>query len=83
MRKRDATVLLLAAALSCSALTDVCAQTVGQRLWIWGHPAGVYNDSYLKHLGRRSAIEPVAGAELMRIKNMIFVCYGDNPQAAL
>ena len=50
------------------------------RLWIWGHPAGVYNDSYLAPLGKKSTIEPVAAADLMGIRNMIFVRYGGKPR---
>jgi hypothetical protein len=49
-------------------------------LWIWGHPAGVYNDSYLAALGRKLAIEPVAAADLMGIRNMIFVRYQGKPR---
>lgn len=47
--------------------------TVRQRLWIWGHPAGVYNDSYLRPLKVTSSIEPVDAALHMGIPNMIFV----------
>lgn len=47
--------------------------TVRQRLWIWGHPAGVYNESYLVPLNRTSSIEPVDAARHMGIGNMIFV----------
>ena len=53
---------------------------IRDRLWIWGHPAGVYNDSYLAPLGKRSTIEPVAAADLMGIRNMIFVRYQGKPQ---
>ena len=59
----------------------VCPQhCVRERLWLWGHPAGVYNDSYLAPLGKKSTIEPVAAAELMGIRNMIFVRYNGNPR---
>jgi hypothetical protein len=53
---------------------------IRDRLWIWGHPAGVYNDSYLAPLGKKSTIEPVAAADLMGIRNMIFVRYGGEPK---
>jgi hypothetical protein len=67
--------LVLTAVLALAA--TVChADTVRDRLWIWGHPAGVYNDSYLRPLKRVSTIEPVAAAERMGIKNVIFVRYG-------
>ncbi len=54
-------------------------ETVRDRLWIWGHPAGVYNQSYLANLSRKSTIEPVAAANLLGIRNMIFVRYGEIP----
>ena len=57
------------------------AETVRQRLWIWGHPAGVYNGSFLRPLGLKSSIEPVAGAESLGLKNMIFVRYDGKPSA--
>jgi hypothetical protein len=47
--------------------------TVRQRLWIWGHPAGVYNDSYLRPLKLTSSIEPVDAARYMGLVNIIFV----------
>ncbi|MBC8876480.1 MAG: hypothetical protein H8E44_44190 [Planctomycetes bacterium] len=53
---------------------------VRDRLWIWGHPAGVYNASYLAPLGKESTIEPVAAADTMGIHNMIFVRYQDKPR---
>jgi hypothetical protein len=49
-------------------------------LWIWGHPAGVYNESYLVSTGRRSTIEPVDAARSMGISNIIFVCYQGKPR---
>jgi len=55
-------------------------ERIRDRLWIWGHPAGVYNDSYLAPLGKKSTIEPVAAAELMGIRSMIFVRYGAKPR---
>lgn len=55
-------------------------ETVRDRLWIWGHPAGVYNDSFLKPLGKRSAVEPVDAALMMGLKNMIFVRYEGKPE---
>jgi hypothetical protein len=55
-------------------------RTVNDALWIWAHPAGVYNDSYLRSLDRKSTIEPVGAAEHMGIGNMIFVCYEGKPQ---
>jgi hypothetical protein len=60
--------------------SDQQVERIRDRLWIWGHPAGVYNDSYLAPLGRKSTIEPVAAADWMGIRNMIFVRYGGKPR---
>lgn len=57
--------------------------TVRDRLWIWGHPAGVYNTSYLAAWPRKSSIEPVAAAQWMGIPNMIFVHYDGTPAPPL
>ena len=56
-------------------------ETVLDRLWIWGHPAGVYNGSYLRPMKLVSTIEPVAAAQWMGLKNMIFVRYDGKPAA--
>ena len=66
-------ILLLGADAVGAAAPDADATTVRQRLWIWGHPRGVYNDSYLRPLNRTSSIEPVDAARHMGIVNMIFV----------
>ena len=50
------------------------------RLWIWGHPAGVFNNSYLAPTGLKSTIEPVAAAGSMGLRNMIFVRYQGKPR---
>lgn len=50
------------------------AETVRDRLWIWGRPAGTYNESHFRKTEFRSAIEPVAGAQQMGIPNVIFIC---------
>jgi len=55
------------------------AETVRDRIWIWGHPAGVYNESYLANLPKKSTIEPVAAADALGIRNMIFVRYEGKP----
>ena len=62
------------------APTNRHPRCVRDRLWIWGHPAGVYNGSYLAPLGRKSTIEPVAAADWMGIRNMIFVRYQGKPR---
>jgi hypothetical protein len=54
-------------------------ETIRERLWIWGHPAGVYNESFLAGLPKKSTIEPVAAAEYLGVRNMIFVRYEGQP----
>jgi hypothetical protein len=56
-------------------------ETVADRLWIWGHPAGVYNDSFLRPVKLVSTIEPVEAARRMGLANMIFVRYDGKPAA--
>ena len=53
-------------------------ETIGDRLFIWGHPTGVYNTSYLKNFPP-SKIEPVDAARLMGVSNMYFIRYEGNP----
>lgn len=54
--------------------SDLPAQTVRDRLWIWGRPAGMYNQTHFRKTGLQSTIEPVDGAQRMGIPNMIFIC---------
>ncbi|MFH1918643.1 MAG: hypothetical protein ABIP48_01975 [Planctomycetota bacterium] len=70
--------LTMAALLSCVA-HGAGSETVRERLWMWGHPAGVYNDSFLGPLERKSTIEPVDAARHMGLSNMIFVRYDGKP----
>jgi hypothetical protein len=77
------TISLVVAAVLCCG-TQVVAQTpdsatIRDRIWIWGHPAGVYNESFLAGLPRKSSIEPVAAADYMGVRNMIFVRYDGKP----
>ena len=75
--------LAIAAALAVLILSGggpyAQADTVGDHLWIWGHPAGSYNAGFLRPLKLVSKIEPVAAAQYMGVKNMIFVRYNDEP----
>ncbi len=64
---------------SLAAAQTAPGERVRDRLWIWGHPAGVYNDSYLAGWPKKSSIEPVAAAQRMGVPNMIFVRYGGKP----
>ncbi len=78
-------VALVTSLFVCATLVvSVAAQTpsektVRDRLWIWGHPAGVYNTSFLSSWPRKSSIEPVAAAEWLGVRNMIFVHYDGKP----
>jgi len=67
---------------SLAAAQTAPGERVRDRLWIWGHPAGVYNGSYLAGWPKKSSIEPVAAAQRMGVPNMIFVRYGGKPATA-
>lgn len=87
-RPRSTAVLAILAAESVlltlfTPVQTVHGETVADRLWIWGHPAGVYNDSYLAPLAKTSSIEPVAAAQSMGLRNMIFVQYNGLPKPPL
>lgn len=74
--------LMTAAALFCGTQAvgeSQGGETIGDRIWIWGHPAGVYNESYLAKLPKKSTLEPVAAADYMGVRNMIFVRYSGKP----
>ena len=76
------TTAWVATLVLCSSPATVAAEqreTIRDRLWIWGHPAGVYNESYLKGVTGSSTIEPVAAGRHMGIRNMIFVRYEGLP----
>jgi hypothetical protein len=83
---RAVQLALIASLLGCAMLVvSVEAQTpsgetVRDRLWIWGHPAGVYNASFLAPWPRKSSIEPVPAAQWLGVPNMIFVHYGGKPE---
>jgi hypothetical protein len=68
-----AILCLTAAGVLHGAALNLHAETVGDRIWIWGRPAGIYNDTHFRKLGLRSTTEPVDGAEQMGIKNMTFI----------
>ena len=83
---RTLRVALIASLFGCTTLVVPVAaqtpsgQTVRDRLWIWGHPAGVYNTSFLSSWPRKSSIEPVPAAQWLGVRNMIFVHYGGRPE---
>ncbi|MHB8952323.1 MAG: hypothetical protein ACYC4U_05035 [Pirellulaceae bacterium] len=74
-----ASVLLVPLGQDLTLAQSERLETVGERLWIWGHPAGVYNESFLANSPKKSAIEPVAAAEFLGVRNMIFVRYDGRP----
>ena len=51
---------------------------VRDRLWVWAHEAGVYNDHW--GLPGGSRITPVEGAHYLGIPNAIFVRYSGHPE---
>ena len=71
--------LILVSCTQANVQTDR-RETVRDRLWIWGHPAGVYNKRYLVDLpNNKSTIEPVSAADSLGIGNMIFIRYNGQP----
>lgn len=77
--KPSISLLLTGFALFVAMSHASAGETVRDRLWVWGHPAGAYNASYLSAWPRKSSVEPVAAAESMGISNMIFVRYDAQP----
>lgn len=77
MRRRQSlkSVILVATAIVFLpwGASDLSAETVRDRLWIWGRPAGMYNQTHFLKTELRSTIEPVAGAQQMGIPNVIFI----------
>jgi hypothetical protein len=74
-------VASLAVLCSVSAKADpgTSKDTVGDRLYVWAHPAGAYNNEpYLKGI-KPSTIEPVDGVKFMGLKNAYFIRYNNVP----
>ena len=67
------TASLLPTAVFGNAPTD----TVRDRLWIWGHLEGSYDNSF--GLPQNSRMTPLQGAEYLGIPNIIMVRYGGKP----
>lgn len=72
--------LLLAACVPVSAHAQTSRETVRERLWMWAHATGVYNDNYLLPLGRKSTIAPVDAVQWMGLRNVMFIRYAGHPQ---
>jgi len=52
-------------------------ETVRDRLWMWAHEAGAYDNSY--GLPRNGRITPVEGAHYMGVPNVVLVHYNGRP----
>jgi hypothetical protein len=55
-------------------------ETVRDRLWLWGHPPGVFNNQLRKVLGKESTTGPVAAAKDLGIPNVIHIRYRGEPE---
>lgn len=73
-------VLATLAFATLSVATAADGQKVKDTIWIWGHPAGALNESYLRPSGLASTIEPFPAARYMGIRNMLYVCYQGKPK---
>ena len=77
--------VLLCAHLACSSAMgradDETArpERVRDRLWLWTHPAGSYNDDFIKNREDKSDIEPVDAVRYMGLSNAYFIRYKDVP----
>lgn len=78
-RLLEAGLLLSAShALPPAAAAVPPAQTVRDKFWIWGHPAGSHDKDW--GLPASSRITPVEAAHYMGIPNAIFVRYEGDPE---
>jgi hypothetical protein len=69
---------IMAIMIAAPILTS--GQTVRDKLWLWGHPAGSYNKEYgLPQLGLVSKITMWDAATLMNLPNFIAVSYNGAP----
>ena len=71
-----------AAAVAQQQQTRARGETVGDRLWMWAHPAG-FHDNYFSKFGRypkgwRSRITPVEAAVRLDLHNIMFVYESTN-----
>lgn len=55
-------------------------ERVRDRLWLWTHPAGSYNNDFIKNRSKKSSIEPVDAARDMGLRNAYFIRYKDVPK---
>lgn len=70
-----------AAVLGAGRGSAMAAQTVGDRLWLWGHPAGSHTRSQDQWgIPGVSTITPAEAARLMGIRNLMMVRYELEPK---
>jgi hypothetical protein len=55
-------------------------QRVRDRLWLWTHPAGSYNNDFIKNRSEKSIVEPVDAVRDMGLGNAYFIRYKDVPK---
>ena len=67
---------LLFSPYSCRSVNNT--DTVRDRLWIWGHLEGSYDNQY--GLPMNSRMTPLQGAEFLNIPNIIMVRYSNKPE---
>jgi len=70
-------VVTATAMLPQTGMPSEKADTIRDRLWIWGHLEGVYDNSY--GLPKNSRMTPLQGAEYLDIPNLIMVRYSGKP----
>ena len=78
-RNLSLTAALAVLILLCCIGPYAQADTIGDHLWIWGHPAGSCNDGFLRPMKLVSKIGPVDAAQRMGLKNIIVVRYIGKP----
>ena len=77
-RRHTMTVALVV--IAAAHVASAAEETVRDRLWLWGHPAGVFNNQLRRVLGRESTIGPVAAAQELGIPNVIHIRYRGQPE---
>ena len=77
--RRPACAVLLAV-LVMASVNAAAEETVRDRLWLWGHPPGVFNAQLRRVVGRESTAGPVAAAKDLGIPNVIHIRYRGQPE---
>lgn len=71
---------VLLAVLVMASVNAAAEETVRDRLWLWGHPPGVFNAQLRRVVGRESTAGPVAAAKDLGIPNVIHIRYRGQPE---